>query len=78
MQADKVLRTILAREGVSAEKVSRALGKSPRYLDMYRYRSRTPKVDTFATILQACGYELIARNLSDGYELPLDPIDTAE
>ena len=78
MQTDKVLRTILAREGVSAEKVSTILGKGPRYLDMYRYRRRTPKADTLATILQACGYELIARSLTDGYELPIDPIDTGE
>lgn len=73
MQADKVLVSILTREGLKVGEVCRRMGRSPRYLDSYKYHGRVPRIDTFAEMLQACGYELVARNLSDGYEVPIDP-----
>lgn len=73
MQADKVLMAILTREDLRVGEVSRRMGKSPRYLDTYKYHGRIPKIDTFAEMLSACGYELIARNSTDGYEFLIDP-----
>lgn len=74
MQTDKVLRTILARKGLSARQVADKMGRSPKYLDMYLYRKSVPKADTLASMLQACDFELIARSIDDGTEFPIDPM----
>lgn len=73
MQAIKVLPAILARENVSSTEISRRMGKGRTYLSAVISSGRTPQMDTLVTILDACGYDLIARNRADGTEHVIEP-----
>lgn len=73
MQADKVLRAILAREGFTPIQASRKIGKNPNYLAVLFTKGTIPKVSTYSEICYQLGYELIARSINDGYEFHIDP-----
>ena len=73
MQADKVLREILAREQLTQLRASRILGKSDKYMSTYLSRGNVPRIDSMATICDRLGYDLIVRCRDDGYEFEIDP-----
>lgn len=73
MRADKVLKAILAKDGKKAREITEHMGRSPRYLDQTIYRGNVPKTGTFSEILDACGYDLIARSRDDGFEFLITP-----
>lgn len=73
MQAIKVLQTILARENVSAPTVSKRIGRNRAYVNTIFASESVPQMDTLVTILDACGYDLIARNRADGTEHVIEP-----
>lgn len=73
MRADKVVLSIIEREGLKDGDVSRAMGRTPRYLDAIRYRHVMPKADTMATVCDVVGYDLIVRSREDGFEITVDP-----
>lgn len=73
MRADKVLRAILDKEGVSTIQASVTMGKSKGYVSAILSRNIMPKTDTMAAICDALGYDLLARSRDDGYEFNIDP-----
>lgn len=73
MQAIKVLQTILARENVSAPTISKRIGRNRAYVNTIFSSESVPQMDTLVTILDACGYDLIARNRADGTEHVIEP-----
>lgn len=73
MRADKVLRSILDKEGVSSIQVSEEMGKSKTYVNKIIATKTIPKADTMAAVCDAVGYDLIARSREDGYEFIIDP-----
>ncbi len=73
MQAIKVLQTILARENVSAPTISKRIGRNRAYVNTIFASESMPQMDTLVTILDACGYDLIARNRADGTEHVIEP-----
>ena len=73
MQAIKVLQTILARENVSAPTISKRIGRNRAYVNTIFASESMPQTDTLVTILDACGYDLIARNRADGTEHVIEP-----
>lgn len=73
MQAIKVLQTILARENVSAPTISKRIGRNRAYVNTIFASESVPQMDTLVTILDACGYDLIARNRADGTEHVIEP-----
>ena len=73
MQADKVLREIIAREGLSPTRVSVEMGHARNYINTFYSTKRMPQVDTMAAILDACGYDLQAISRDDGFTFTIDP-----
>lgn len=73
MRADKVLRSILDKEGVSSTRASERIGKNKSYVSVILSNHVIPKTDTMAAICDAVGYDLIARSREDGYEFTIDP-----
>lgn len=73
MRADKVLRAILDKEGVSTIQASVTMGKSKGYVSAILSTKAMPKTDTMAKVCDALGYDLIARSREDGYEFTIDP-----
>lgn len=73
MQAIKVLQTILARENASAPTISKRIGRNRAYVNTIFASESMPQIDTLVTILNACGYDLVARNRADGTEHVIEP-----
>lgn len=73
MRADKVLREILSREGLSPVQASRKIGHNQNYLASIFYKKTVPKVSTYAGILYELGYDLVARSREDGFEFHISP-----
>ncbi len=73
MQADKVLASILDREGLDGTDVSRRIGRNPTFLRSYIYRGIVPGINTMARICDAVEYDLIIRSRADGFEFTIDP-----
>lgn len=72
MHAVKVLQAILAREHLAPLQVSRVIGKPRTFVGTIFSTERMPQVQTVVTILDACGYDLIARNRDDGSEYVIE------
>lgn len=71
-----VRETIVAtidHSGIPRYKLARAMDKSDLYISALLSRGSIPKTDTMATILDACGFDLLARNRDDGTEFIIDP-----
>ena len=73
MHAVKVLQTILAREHLIPSQVSRAIGKPQTFVSTIFNTERMPQTDTLIAILDACGYDLIARNRANDSEHVIEP-----
>ncbi len=73
MRADKVLREIISKEGLSATEVSKRIGKTRQYMTTLFSHHRIPQADTMARICDVVGYDLLVRSRDDGYEITIDP-----
>jgi len=73
MRADKVLRAILDKDGISTIQASERMGKSKTYVNKIIATKTIPRTDNMAAICDAVGYDLIARSREDGYEFTIDP-----
>lgn len=73
MQTDKVLFEVMYKERLKPRIVCERMGRSPRFLDPYRYGGATPNTATLAQILDVCDYDLVARSRNDGTEFVIDP-----
>lgn len=73
MRADKVLKAILAKEGISSIQASRKIGKSDAYLSSIIAKGTSPGVSTMAGICDVLDYDLLVRSRNDGFELTIDP-----
>ena len=60
MHVYQVIRTASKRAGMSLIEIGPKLGHGKAYVSSMITTGRTPKVDTLARILGACGYELCA------------------
>lgn len=72
MRADKVLKTIMDREGISAAEMSRRLGKSRLYMSTIFNNQRVPTVGTITRVCEELNYELLVRSCDDGFEITID------
>ena len=70
MNALNTIREVLRREGISASQVSRSMGRNRSYVSILLNHNDTPNASVFIRILDACGYDVIAR-FSD-YERTID------
>lgn len=61
MQAKDAVAELVSMSDKSAIALSREMGKADTYLSMTISRGSIPKLDTFAAIAAACGYELVLR-----------------
>lgn len=62
MQAKDAVAELVALSGKSAITVSREMGRADAYISMTISRKSIPKLDTFAEIAAACGYEVVLRS----------------
>ena len=73
MKAWDAFVKIVDDSGLSKSALGVSLGHSTRYLRNTMSRGSLPRVDNFATIADACGYDLILRRRSDDSEFTIDP-----
>lgn len=73
MDALTAMSAAITNSGMTNYAVSKVLGKSAAYVGATIARGSIPRVDTYATILNACGYDLLLRKRSDGAEIVIDP-----
>lgn len=55
----KALNTIIAHSGKAKEQISREMGRNPNFLGVTTSRGSIPRTDTFCTIADTCGYDLL-------------------
>lgn len=77
MNTSDLIRRVVAEAGVSMIGASRAMGKNDNYFASVVARGSTPKADTLAAMLDACGYTLAAIPHGDvpASALVVDPPD---
>lgn len=73
MEALDSLRQAINDSGLSMYAVSKLMGKTPIYIGALFSRGSTPRTDTYATIADACGYDLLLRKRDNGAEILIDP-----
>ena len=73
MQANEAMLFVVKSSGESLVSISQRLGRSNNYLSSHTARKSTPKADTLAEIVDACGYDLLMRNRETGEETIIDP-----
>lgn len=72
MRPLEALDAIVDESKFSKASLSRELGKNHSYVASYALRGIIPRVDTFARIIDPCGYQLVARNRESGKEIVID------
>ena len=60
MKAYDAVKEVAARSGVSLNSIGREMGKPSNYVSNGASRGSTPKADTLAAMLAACGWSLMA------------------
>lgn len=73
MRADKVLRAIIRKKGLSIKGASVKAGRSRSYLPSMFSKGNIPKIDTMADLCDNLGWDLLVRDRSDGFEIHIDP-----
>lgn len=75
MNAKEVFRHVVDNSGLSRAELARSMGRTTSYFRNVLSRGSIPKLDTFAEITDAAGYDLLVRKRSTGEELVIDPPD---
>ena len=65
MDANEVIRRMLRMSGKSNRQVSREIGKAESFVSASLSQGVRPRIDTFAHIAEACGYEVLVRSRED-------------
>lgn len=73
MEPLQALARAIATSGLSKYAVSKRLGKTQAYIGAMFSRGSVPKTDTYATIADVCGYDLLLRKRDDSSEILVDP-----
>lgn len=73
MRARNVFLTIVESSGKKKVEISREIGRNDGFVKNRTNSPTTPATETFALIADACGYDLLVRNRSDGSEIIIDP-----
>lgn len=73
MQAGQIISVMLQKKGLSKTEASRLIGKSADYFSAYISRHSVPKLNTMAEWCELLGWELVIRDLDDGFEVKIDP-----
>lgn len=73
MEPLEALSSAIKTSGLSRYAVSRRLGKTQAYIGAMFSRESIPKTDTYATIADVCGYDLLLRRRADDSEIVIDP-----
>lgn len=74
MKATDALRLMVRSSGKTALEISARIGRKPNYVSSLLSRGSTPTVETFASIAEACGGQLLLSLPSqdivlDGWEI---------
>ena len=73
MDANELILFMAESTGKPKSELSRSISDSRFYLNTILSRKTVPMANTYATIADVCGYDLLVRRRSDGYEIPIDP-----
>ena len=69
MDAPQILRHMVASSGKSYRQIARELGRSESFISATIAQGSCPRLDTFAGIAKACGYELVLSSESEQLDL---------
>ena len=73
MDAKSVLNVVISTSGMNKTELAHAIGKSVNYISNYSVRGNIPRLDTFATIADVSGYEVVVRKRDNATEIIIDP-----
>lgn len=73
MRARDVFITVIERSGKKKVEIARSIGRNDGFVRNRTNSPTTPTTETFSLIADACGYDLLVRNRSDGSEIIIDP-----
>jgi DNA-binding phage protein len=73
MKASEALEHMARMSGLSYAAISRAAVGSNKFVSMTISRGSVPRLDTFARLARACGYEVVLRG--HGEEIAVTPED---
>lgn len=76
MDANKVFNTIIGRTRLKKIDISHSLGMNNNYINNIITKRAIPRADTFAKIIDVCGWDLLVRNRETGEEMRIDPPGT--
>jgi len=69
MDASEALRRMIRMSGKSNRQISREIGKADSFVSASLAQGVRPRIDTFARIAEACGYEVLVRSADDSFSL---------
>ena len=78
MNVNKVFNTCISRSGMRKTEISTALGLRKNYISVAIAKRTIQRTDTFAKIVDVCGWDLLVRNRTTGEEMLIDPPGTEE
>jgi len=73
VNARDVTLEMIADSGLSVSALSKSMGKERSYIHTTVLRGKTFYCTTLAKVADICGYDLLVRRRTDGYEMPIDP-----
>lgn len=71
MKAENALHTMIEKTGTNKAELSRAIGRSDRFVSTTLGKGSIPRLDTMAALADVMGYELVLRGHGD--EIVIDP-----
>lgn len=69
MDAKQLIQTMMKDSGTTGVGLSRAMGKTDGFVSATLARGSVPKVDTFAAMADAMGYEVVVRGHGREYRV---------
>ena len=73
MQIKDALLEAMDHSGLSRYAVAKKLGKQQNYVYVMLAKGTNPAYKTLQAVTDACNYNIVLRNRTDGHEIKLDP-----
>lgn len=73
MQIKDALLEAMDHSGLSRYAVAKKIGKQQNYVYVMLAKGSDPAYKTLQAVADACDYDILLRNRTDGHEIKLDP-----
>lgn len=69
MDAADILRHMVAKSGKSYRQIAREIGRSDSFVSATIAQGSRPRMDTFASIAEVCGYQVVLKSKEEQLDL---------